>query len=74
MLGLYNHKADNWRPLFAIAEVVGGPWPQRVEYVVTFLVKMENDSASYGVILLTDIRRSIKQTKQLTLSSNHLVD
>jgi hypothetical protein len=35
---------------------------------------MENVSASYGVILLTDIRRSIKQTKQLILSSNHLVD
>ncbi len=74
MPGLYNHKADNWRPLFAIVEVVGGPWPQRVEHVVTFHAKMGNDRATYGVILLTDIRRILSQIKQLTLSSNYLAD
>jgi len=25
----FNRLADNWRPLFAVAEVVGGDWPQR---------------------------------------------
>ena len=25
--GLDNRAADNWRPLFAIADAVGGPWP-----------------------------------------------
>ncbi len=25
----FNRLADNWRPLFAVAEVVGGDWPRR---------------------------------------------
>jgi putative DNA primase/helicase len=29
MVGLVNRTADNWRPLFAIADVVGGTWPER---------------------------------------------
>ena len=27
--GIYNRAADNWRPLFQIADVAGGDWPQR---------------------------------------------
>ena len=27
---IYNRVADNWRPLFAIADVAGGEWPDRV--------------------------------------------
>ena len=27
--GLYNRTADNWRPLFQIADVAGGDWPER---------------------------------------------
>jgi hypothetical protein len=30
MAGLVNRTADNWRPLFAIADAVGGEWPSRV--------------------------------------------
>jgi putative DNA primase/helicase len=26
--GAYNRTADNWRPLFAIAQIAGGDWPQ----------------------------------------------
>src|SRR5260221_12933840 len=26
--GAYNRVADNWRPIFAIAQIVGGDWPQ----------------------------------------------
>ena len=27
--GVFNRLADNWRPLFAIAEIAGGDWPER---------------------------------------------
>ena len=30
MRGLFNRQADNWRPLFAIADLVGGEWPARI--------------------------------------------
>jgi putative DNA primase/helicase len=26
----YNRLGDNWRPLFAIAQIIGGHWPQRI--------------------------------------------
>jgi putative DNA primase/helicase len=28
--GAHNRRADNWRPLFAIAQVIGGHWPDRI--------------------------------------------
>jgi hypothetical protein len=27
--GIFNREADNWRPLFSIAAVAGGDWPER---------------------------------------------
>jgi putative DNA primase/helicase len=29
---LFNRVADNWRPLFAIAQVAGGDWPEQLVY------------------------------------------
>jgi uncharacterized protein DUF3631 len=29
MAGFHNRLADNWRPLFAIADAIGGEWPER---------------------------------------------
>ncbi len=28
--GLQNRVADNWRPLYAVADLAGGEWPARV--------------------------------------------
>ena len=54
--GLYNRRADNWRPLFAIADVVGGAWPEKVKTVVVDLTDKIDESESAGVLLLADIR------------------
>jgi hypothetical protein len=72
--GLYNRKTDTWRLLAAIAELVGGPWPQKIESVVVLLTTIEDERASYGVLLLRDIRRIFKRTKQPVLRSKHLVE
>ena len=52
---LINRGADNWRPLFAIADVAGGPWPKRVREIA---VAADNASTeqSVSVLLLQDIR------------------
>ena len=52
---LINRVADNWRPLFAIADVAGGPWPKRVREIA---VAADNASTeqSVSVLLLQDIR------------------
>ncbi|HTV48167.1 MAG TPA: DUF3631 domain-containing protein, partial [Phycisphaerae bacterium] len=56
--GAYNRLADNWRPLFAIAEIAGGDWPDRARAAFTALAdQRDQDAQDIGVMLLTDIRR-----------------
>jgi putative DNA primase/helicase len=53
--GVFNRAADNWRPLLAIADVVGGDWPARARSAVQHAAQLHEDQ-SRGVLLLTDIR------------------
>ena len=52
----FNRIADNWRPLFAIAEVAGGDWPKRAREAFTKLTSTEDlDAQGVGTLLLVDI-------------------
>jgi putative DNA primase/helicase len=52
----FNRLADNWRPLFAIAEVAGGDWPQRCADAFTALTTtVDLDAQGVGTLLLSDI-------------------
>lgn len=51
--GAFNRIADNWRPLFAIAEIAGGDWPQRVAAAYAELAaKADIDAQGVGTMLL----------------------
>lgn len=54
MAGLINRGADNWRPLFVIANAVGGDWPARIRTAAARLAPRE--ASAYGVVLLADIK------------------
>lgn len=54
MAGLINRDADNWRPLFAIADLIGSDWPARAREAAAALTP--KDSESTGPMLLGDIR------------------
>jgi len=55
---LQNREADNWRPLFAIADVVGGTWPERVRKVASSMSQARHGKdPDPGVMLLQDIFR-----------------
>lgn len=54
MGGLINRVADNWRPLFAIADCIGGEWPARIRQAAVALAPREADL--HGTILLADIK------------------
>jgi hypothetical protein len=61
--GAFNRLADNWRPLFAIAEIAGGDWPARATVAFASLTGQEPDEArGAGVSLLTDIRAIFNET------------
>ncbi|QIB44885.1 DUF3631 domain-containing protein [Streptomyces aureoverticillatus] len=50
--------ADVWEPLLAIADVVGGQWPERARAACVELVDAAklDDKGSLGIRLLTDLR------------------
>jgi uncharacterized protein DUF3631 len=56
--GAFNRLADNWRVLFAIAEIAGGDWPKRAAVAFNKLTQREDlDAQGMGVMLLSDIQR-----------------
>ena len=61
--GAFNRLADNWRPLFAVAEIVGGDWPQRAATAFAKLTSREDsDAQGDGVALLADVRAVFNET------------
>ena len=53
--GLYNRTADNWRPLFQIADAAGNDWPQRAR-AAALSGAPDIDEVSRLELLLGDIR------------------
>ncbi|WP_335941671.1 DUF3631 domain-containing protein [Streptomyces sp. PTD5-9] len=56
--GITDRPADVWEPLLAVADAAGGDWPRRARAACVDLVTAvaEDDRASLGVKLLTDLR------------------
>ncbi len=71
--GAYNRVADNWRPLFAVAQLAGGDWPNRVE--AAFKKLIERDAAdSARVQLLHDIKEIFEEKRLDRIASATLVN
>jgi putative DNA primase/helicase len=61
--GAFNRVADNWRPLFAIAEIVGGDWPVLALAAFAQLESKDHaDDQSIKTMLLIDIRQIFEET------------
>jgi putative DNA primase/helicase len=58
--GLNDRAADNWEPLFAIAEAAGGDWPERARAAALVLSGAEQEAPSLNVELLADIRKAFE--------------
>jgi hypothetical protein len=72
MDGLINRTADNWRPLFAIADVIGPDWPERARKAAAVLAPRETQST--GTQLLADIRAAFDEKKADRLSSEEICE
>jgi hypothetical protein len=65
---LNDRAQDNWGPLLAIADTVGGPWPKRARLAaIDFSGPKEAEDSSSGVQMLADIRQifSVEAASQL---------
>ena len=49
-------QADIWRPLFAIADLIGDRWPARARVAAQQLHGVVEEEGDYGLLLLEDIR------------------
>jgi hypothetical protein len=64
--GIADRDADVWEPLLAIADLAGGPWPNRARVAAVALVAASKESTpSLGVRLLADIRTAFCDDYQL---------
>jgi putative DNA primase/helicase len=68
--GAYNRIADNWRPLFAIAETAGGGWPERSRCAFDLLAKPDDDAETLSVLLLADLRDLFNERGDSLLSAD----
>ncbi|GAB2887466.1 DUF3631 domain-containing protein [Streptomyces mayteni] len=59
--GITDRPADVWEPLLAVADAAGGDWPERARAACVDLVNavVDDDRASLGVRLLTDLRDAV---------------
>jgi putative DNA primase/helicase len=71
---LSDRAADNWRPLFAIADYAAGEWVDRAREAARVLTPSRSDDASIGTQLLADIRYVFKSKGWNRISSADLAD
>src|SRR5262249_15800709 len=64
MDGLINRDADNWRALFAIADLIGSDWAERAREAAAALTP--KDSESIGPMLLADIKMAFGDQDRLS--------
>jgi uncharacterized protein DUF3631 len=72
MGGLINRNADNWRPLFAIADAIGSEWPARIRDAA--IVLAPRDADSIGTMLLADIKAVFDEKASERLASAELCE
>ncbi len=71
---LSDRARDNWEPLFQIAQVAGGGWPERAQYAALKLSREEEGSKTVGAELLSDIHEAFASKKTDRLSSSDIIN
>jgi putative DNA primase/helicase len=69
---LQNRPADNWRDLLAIADAVGGEWPDRARNAALGMSGNKKDEDA-GIALLRDIKKIFEETGQDWIGAEALV-
>jgi putative DNA primase/helicase len=69
---LINRTADNWRPLFTIADLIGLDWPARIREVARIMIGTEPDSDDS--VLLADIKIGFEAKDVDRLSSEEICE
>lgn len=73
--GLNDRAQDNARSLCAIADAVGGSWPQKVRRALVGSARQESEEepCSPGILLLSDVAQIVKRWKRSSITSKDLL-
>jgi hypothetical protein len=71
---LHDRARDNWRPLLAIADAVGGAWPARARKAAVVLSGRAGDGDAPGVMLLEDVQALFSARSAERLPSAEIVE
>ena len=63
---LNDRQADNWRPLFAIADLAGDDWPTRSRAAALALSATDEDGETIGVQMLASVRVAFATAEQIS--------
>lgn len=72
--GLNNRAADNWQPLVAIADAVGGHWPNTARQAASRLEQLEPEAPEVGAELLADVKAVFDHREQPQIFTQDLLD
>ena len=64
---------DNWLPLLAIADILGGDWPSEARQAMVQLESKKEAALDDGTMLLTDIRTVFEEGGQTRLWTQELI-
>lgn len=71
---LNDRAADNWAPLLAIAESIGGEWPREAKRAALSMSGVDpTQNMAVGELLLDDIRRIVSARQSTHVASSTLV-
>jgi len=71
---LHDRAADNWEPLFTIADIVGNNWPKAAREAAKSLTDSDIDSDSVKVQLLSDLKIIFKKEKTDKLWTSDILE
>lgn len=73
---LHDRAADCWRPLLAIADAAGGPWPKEARDAIALIQGDDeaDDEGSAALMLLADLKSIFDQDGSKTLPTEVLIE
>jgi hypothetical protein len=71
--GMNDRASDNWRPLLAIADRIGGAWPAMAREAALWLSRDGGDEGDMGVMLLRDLQKIFSSAAGQWMASADLV-
>lgn len=71
--GLSNRAGDNWQPLIAIADAVGGHWTKTIRAAAWQLESLETESPEIGCELLADVQAVFDDRRVSRIRSRDLL-